>query len=165
MAFGAILVAARVLYPFEYVDLVRRAARDRDLDPALVASLVRAESRFRADAVSPRGAMGLMQLMPETAAWIAQSLGETAADLRDPATNLRLGAWYLRYLLDRFGRADLALAAYNAGPTRVDEWLATSRPIYAETEAFVRRVLRGVAVYRVFFAVPWLVHVAPSLPI
>ncbi len=156
-------VGFRVLYPAERIDLVRAQAAAVGLDPALVCSLVRAESRFHVDAVSPHGAIGLMQLMPDTAAWIAEQLGLAAVDLRDAATSLRLGTWYLRYLIDRFGRLDLALAAYNAGPTRVDRWLAAGETPYAETAGFVRRVLRGVPVYRFVLGAPILVQITPSL--
>jgi len=159
------VVALRVLYPCDRLDLVRAQAQAAGLDPALVCSVVRAESRFRADAVSPRGAVGWMQLMPDTAEWVADRLGRSARDLRDPETNLLLGTAYLRYLLDRFGRTDLALAAYNAGPTRVDQWVAAGEAQYAETSAFVVRVLRGVPVYRVFLTAPFLLRITPSLAI
>ncbi len=156
-------VGFRVLYPVERLDLVRAQAAAAGLDPALVCSVVRAESRFHTDAVSPRGAIGLMQLMPDTAAWIAEKLGVTAFDLRDPETNLRLGIWYLRYLIDRYGRVDLALAAYNAGPTRVDQWVSAGQTAFAETSAFVDRVVRAVPVYRVILGAPILVQITPSL--
>lgn len=158
-------VGLRVLYPCEALDLVRSQAAAASLDPALVCSVVRAESRFRRDAVSPHGAVGLMQLMPDTASWVAARLGTPTGDLTDPETNLRLGTTYLRYLIGRFGRLDLALAAYNAGPGRVDQWIAEGEAGYAETSAFVRRVLRGVPVYRVFLFAPFLVRITPSLAI
>jgi soluble lytic murein transglycosylase len=156
-------VGLRALYPLERSDLVRAQAEEAGLDPALVSSLVRAESRFHTDAVSPRGAVGLLQLMPATAEWIARKLGVTTFDLRNPETNLRFGTWYLTYLLKRFGRIDLALAAYNAGPTRVDQWLAAGETAFPETTAFVRRVLRGVSVYRFVLGAPILVQITPSL--
>jgi soluble lytic murein transglycosylase len=156
-------VGFRVLYPVERMDLVRAEAAAAGLDPALVCSVVRAESRFHANAVSPHGAVGLMQLMPDTAGWIALRLGLTAPDLYDPETNLRFGTWYLRYLIDRYGRVDLALAAYNAGPTRVDQWVAAGQAAFAETSAFVRRVLRAAPVYRAMLGAPILVQITPSL--
>lgn len=156
-------VGFRVLYPAERIDLVRAEAAAAGLNPALVCSVVRAESRFHADAVSSRGAVGLMQLMPDTADWIAKRLGLATPDLYDPETNLRLGTWYLRYLVDRYGRVDLALAAYNAGPSRVDQWVTAGQTAFAETTAFVRRVLRAVPVYRVVLGAPILVQITPSL--
>jgi soluble lytic murein transglycosylase len=161
----AALVIVRVLYPLENAERVLVHASALGLDPALVASLVRAESRFHADAVSSRGAVGLMQLMPDTATWIAQKLGVAAFDLADPETNLWFGTWYLRYLVDRFGRTDLAVAAYNAGPSRMDQWLASGDTVYPETSAFVRRVLRGIPVYHFLLRAPTLVRITPSLPL
>jgi soluble lytic murein transglycosylase len=157
------LVCLRILYPLERLDLVRAQAEAAGLDSALVCSLVRAESRFHADAVSTRGAIGLLQLMPDTASWIAGRLGVATFRLGDPKTNLQFGTWYLRYLMDRFGAVDLALAAYNAGPSRVDQWLATGETAFPETEAFVRRVRRSMPVYHILLAAPILVQITPSL--
>jgi len=158
----------RILYPIGYLDLIRASADEYGLDLALVGSLVRAESRFRADAVSPRGAVGLMQIMPDTGAWIAARIGlaaYTPEQLFDPATNLRLGCWYLRHMLDRFPNLEQALWAYNAGATRVDEWLAAGQSPFPETSAYVRRVLRAVSIYRLYLRWSFLVRVTPSSPL
>ena len=97
-------------------------------------SVVAAESGYRTDAVSPKGAIGLMQLMPAT----AQAYG---ADPRDPAQNVEAGAAYLRELLIKYnGDPRLALAAYNAGPGAVDRYNGV--PPYAETQTYIERVLR-----------------------
>jgi soluble lytic murein transglycosylase len=146
------------------LDRVRAHAEAAGLDPALVCAVVRAESRFHANAVSPRGAVGLMQIMPDTALWIASRLNVTAFDTHDPETNLRFGTWYLRYLVDRFDNLDLALAAYNAGPTRVAGWVAQGATAFPETAAYVTRVRRAVPVYRFLLSVPILLQVTPSLP-
>ncbi len=85
------------------------------------------ESKFDADARSDRGAIGLMQLLPETAKGIAARTGGSqfrVSDLYDPEINVRYGAWYLRHLLDKYGSERLALAAYNAGQANVDRWRA-----------------------------------------
>jgi soluble lytic murein transglycosylase-like protein len=95
---------------------IRAAAQRHDLDPDLLTALVWTESSFVPDAVSHAGAIGLAQLMPAT----ADALG---VDPFDPAQNLEGGAKYLRQMIDRFGRVDLALAAYNAGPTRLSNLL------------------------------------------
>ncbi len=163
---GGFLLGAHVLFPFPYRTLIVAAAERNGLDPRLVLAVVRAESRFRPDAVSDEGAVGLMQLTPPTAAWVAgqRRLGAavTPADLRDPAYNLAAGAWYLAWLLRQFGgRLPVAVAAYNAGPTTVRAWLDAGRwngrrgdadaiP-YPETRGFVRRVLGGYAVYRALY--------------
>jgi hypothetical protein len=113
--------------------LIASAASTYQMDPDFVASVVKAESGFNPTAVSPRGAQGLMQLMPETAAMLG------AEDLLDPATNLWAGTRYLRQLLDRFaGDAVKALAAYIAGPKRVEQY---GVPQYGETRAYVSRII------------------------
>jgi len=160
------LVGLRALYPIVHTESLVGFAVQNGLDPALVASVVRCESRFKASAVSPRGAIGLMQIVPETGAWIAQQLeihDFEVDSLYDPALSLRFGSWYLRYLLDRFGVRDDALMAYNAGPSRVDEWLAGAGDVFPETRAFVERVARSLPVYRLYFAAPWLYRITPSL--
>jgi soluble lytic murein transglycosylase-like protein len=113
--------------------LVRASAAAYSIDPALVRSIVEAESGFDPRATSPAGARGLMQLMPET----AQSLG--VVDAYDAQENLRGGTRYLRGLLDRFGDVRLAVAAYNAGPAAVERFGGV--PPFPETQQYVRRVL------------------------
>jgi len=160
------LVGLRALYPIAHTAALVDFAVQSGLDPALVASVVRCESRFKASAVSSRGAIGLMQIAPETGTWIAQQLKipDFEADgLYDPVLNLRFGSWYLRYLLDRFGDRNDALMAYNAGPSRVDEWLAGAGDVFPETRAYVERVARSLPVYRLYFAAPWLYRITPSL--
>ena len=118
--------------------LVARLGKELELHPALVHSVIEAESNYDADAVSSKGAVGLMQLMPETARELA------VADRRDPGQNVRGGASYLKQLLERYsGSRDgllRALAAYNAGPGKVDRY--DGLPPYDETRLFVRRVIR-----------------------
>jgi soluble lytic murein transglycosylase-like protein len=116
-------------------ELVEQAARKHGLPPALVHSVVRAESAYRPNAVSSKGAIGLMQLMPAT----AKGYG---ADPKDPAQNVEAGTEYLRDLLIKYdGRATRALAAYNAGPGAVDRYNGV--PPYRETRSYVGRVLKN----------------------
>lgn len=142
---------ARVRYPLRYEAIVRGHAENYRLDPALVAAVIYQESRFRADARSPSGAVGLMQLLPETAVGIAQRTGGSAFrvdDLLDPELNVRYGSWYLRHLLDKYGDTRLALAAYNAGQANVDRWRRDGRGVvFAETRHYVERVQRLRDVY------------------
>lgn len=119
-----------------YADLFNRAGATYGVDPSLLAAVARQESGFRATAVSPAGARGLMQLMPAT----AQGLGVT--DSFDPAQSVDGAARLLRDLLDRFGRVDLALAGYNAGPGAVLRYDGV--PPYPETQNYVRSILSMV---------------------
>jgi len=130
-------------YPTPYQPEVEDAARQNSLDTALVYGLMRQESRFVADIVSGAGAVGLMQLMPPTALWIAHKTGRTSVptpQLEDPELNIQLGTYYLRYVLDRLdGLQALAAAAYNAGPGRAQAWrgsLPLEGAIYVETIPF-----------------------------
>jgi peptidoglycan lytic transglycosylase len=134
----------RIRYPLRYEQIVRGHAKNYDLDPALLAAVIYQESKFRADAKSSSGAIGLMQLRPETAEGIAIRTGGArfrVSDLYNPEINVRYGSWYLRHLLDKYGDEKDALAAYNAGQRNVDEWRAEGKGIqFPETRAYVDRV-------------------------
>ena len=142
----------RLQYPLDYGDAVRAHAARNDLDAALVAAVIYEESRFRPAARSKVGAIGLMQLLPVTAQTIADRTGGTSfrvEDLYDPDVNIRYGSWYLRHLLDKYGDERLALAAYNAGETRVDGWVQTRKGIaFSDVRAYVEKVERSKKIYR-----------------
>ena len=130
-------------YPTPYQTEIEDAARQNGLDTALVYGLVRQESRFVSDIVSAAGAVGLMQLMPPTARWVAQQTGRKslrAPKLEDPELNIQLGTHYLRYVLDKLdGLPALGAAAYNAGPRRAQAWrgpVPLEGAIYVETIPF-----------------------------
>jgi soluble lytic murein transglycosylase len=142
----------RARYPLEYEQVVRSYADERDLDPTLVAAMIYAESRFDPHARSDAGAIGLMQILPETGTFIARSTGGeefVVADLRDPDLNVRYGTWLVAHLLERYdGDLRLALAAYHAGSGNVDDWLAAGSGIaFPETQAYVDEVERVRRVY------------------
>lgn len=141
----------RARYPLEYEHIIRGHARNYELDPALLAAVIYAESRFDPSARSPAGALGLMQLLPETAEGIALRTGGdrfVVADLLDPEINVRYGSWYLDHLRDRYGDTRLALAAYHAGQGNVDEWLRDGGGIrFPETRAYVESVTSVRRVY------------------
>jgi soluble lytic murein transglycosylase len=142
----------RLWYPLRYEQIVRGHARNYDLDPALLAAVIYQESKFKADAKSKSGAIGLMQLLPDTAKGIAVHTGGTAFrvdDLYDPEINVRYGAWYLRRLLRKYGDERTALAAYNAGQDNVDRWRRNGLDIqFPETRAYVNRVEDLKQIYR-----------------
>jgi soluble lytic murein transglycosylase len=142
----------RTRYPLEYEGVVHVYARDHDLDPALLAAVVYAESRFDPDARSAAGAVGLMQLLPRTARGIALRTGGTrfvVADLRNPDINVRYGSWYIDHLRAHYhGNVRLALAAYHAGQGNVDRWQREGAGIaFPETQAYVDEVERVRRVY------------------
>jgi peptidoglycan lytic transglycosylase len=142
----------RLWYPLRYEQIVRGHAQNYDLDPALLAAVIYQESKFKASARSSSGAIGLMQLLPDTARGIAVHTGGTAFrvdDLYNPEINVRYGAWYLRHLLQKYGDERIALAAYNAGQDNVDRWRRAGVGIqFAETRAYVDRVEDLKQIYR-----------------
>ena len=165
-------------YMTPYKDALMGAAQQTGVDEALVFGLVRQESRFRADAISGAGAVGLMQLMPPTAKWVAKQLGETdyrPSHIGDVATNARFGTYYFKYWLDKFDNLPLlAIAGYNAGPGRAQAWRAKRNlegAIYAETIPFnetrdyVKKVLANAVAYgRQFGATPSLKAMLSVIP-
>jgi soluble lytic murein transglycosylase len=148
--------------PLRHDDIIRQQAEDKRLDPSLIAGVIYVESRFR-DQTSHAGAKGLMQIMPATADYIARKSGGTEfeqGDLATPQINIAYGSWYLRYLLEHYhGNTILALAAYNAGEGKVDEWwrnaadrgerfrVADHIP-FPETREYVGKVLTARRAYR-----------------
>src|SRR5436190_6481708 len=148
--------------PLRHEDIIRQQAAQKNLDPSLIAGVIYVESRFR-DQTSKAGAKGLMQLLPSTADYIARKSGGTRfqqGDLATPQINIAYGTWYLRYLLQHYhGNEVLAIAAYNAGEGKVDEWYrdavsrgedfdaATHIP-FPETRDYVARVLDARKRYR-----------------
>jgi soluble lytic murein transglycosylase len=142
----------RLWYPLRYEQIVRGHADNYSLDPALLAAVIYQESKFKADARSTSGAIGLRQLLPDTAKGIALHTGGSAFrvdDLYDPEINVRYGAWYLRHLLRKYRDERSALAAYNAGQDNVDRWRRNGQEIqFSETRAYVDRVEELKEIYR-----------------
>jgi soluble lytic murein transglycosylase len=151
-----------VFYPLAYWDTITQEARAKNLDPYVVAGLIRQETVFNPRAVSPANAYGLMQLLPGTAQLTAKRYGvddviTTETLLSNPRLNIRLGTSYLREQLDKYGRIEYVAAAYNAGPGRLVEWRA-SLPLqidewdeaipFKETRGYVQGVVRNMLQYR-----------------
>ena len=152
---GAPYLARHYAYPLEYSEYIYASSQENRVPFSLVAAVILAESKFDEDAESEPGALGLMQLMPETARWIAEQRGQaepTEADIKSPRKNIDAGTWYLSYLSKEFGgNVVLTLAAYNAGRGHVEEWVETYGWTsgfddidvipFPETRTYVRRVL------------------------
>lgn len=153
------------VYPLQYDYMVRQYAHADGVDPALVAAVILAESKFNETAASHRGARGLMQIMPETGTWIAEKMkwrDFTPEQLADVRTNIRMGTWYLAYLLKVYqGNTVLALAAYNAGRGTVDGWRETygwpkdfskiEEIPFSETREYVKMVLLNEQQYKALY--------------
>ena len=154
-----------VTLPLRHDGIIRQQAAEKELDPALIAAVIYQESRFQ-NRTSSAGAKGLMQILPSTAQFIARRSGGTQFEIRDlanPEINIRYGAWYLRYLLGTYGGdATLAVAAYNAGHTNVDRWVAAAGGRenfdaktdihFPETRAYVQGVSERRRGYREHYA-------------
>jgi soluble lytic murein transglycosylase len=155
----------RLSLPLSHASLIREQARNKHLDPALIAAVIYAESKFE-PRTSSAGAEGLMQILPETAYYLAHLSGGsrfTASDLATPSVNVAYGSYYLRYLLDHYNGSELlAVAAYNGGLANVDNWVSRARaaghPLdasaipFPETREYVQRVLSAQRAYREKYA-------------
>lgn len=147
---------AKKMYPIKYVQIISVNSEKYDVDPHLIAAVIRVESNFQTGRESAKGASGLMQLMPSTADWIIEraALEHVTPEqlLHDPETNIELGTWYLNHLLAQFDQEKVkAIAAYNAGPGNVAKWIdqgiwsgeyATADDIpFPETSSYVQKVI------------------------
>jgi soluble lytic murein transglycosylase len=163
-----VVVASRVQHepggsglPLSDAAVIREQAADKHLDPALIAAVIYAETKFD-PRPSSAGAEGLMQILPRTAEYLARRSGATTftvTDLGTPTVNIAYGSYYLRYLLDHYGGQEmLAVAAYNGGETNVDRWVAEARSAggqltvneipFSQTRAYVDKVLQAQQDYR-----------------
>ena len=155
----------KVFYSFPNQEIIFYYAQLNQVDPYLIAAVIKTESNFNNKAVSAKGALGLMQLMPDTAAWIANQMGKKdfkTQDLYNQETNIALGSWYLANLLKEFkGDTILVLASYNGGRGNVKEWLENKhwngehntldQIPFPETRQFVRKVLWNYKMYNYLY--------------
>jgi len=155
----------RLFYPWPYRREITASANRFQVDPHLLAALIRVESRFDPHAQSAAGARGLMQVMPNTAAWIAPQIGlqDFHPDLLyQPEINLLIGSWYLAHLFQEFnGNLTAVLAAYNAGRGNVKAWMETGqwegtvadlhRIPFPETQLYLKAVLRDYEIYKYLY--------------
>lgn len=164
---GFLIFSGSVLYgrlfPLEYEEVIEKYAAEYEVDPYLVYGLIHTESRFQTYAISPAGAMGLMQITPETGEFIAKRLQMEDYEesmLYVPEVNIRMGIYYLSYLEESFPVKETRLAAYNAGPNRVKGWLDDSNVgsggvlhsiPFEETRNYVERVTFRETIYRILY--------------
>ncbi len=151
-------------YNIEYSEEVKKASEEFGVEESVIYAVIKTESNFDKDAVSRVGAIGLMQLMPETYLWIATRLGEKCDEemITDPLTNIRYGTYYLKFLYERLEDEKAVFASYNAGYTRVKGWLADNRYSsdgknltnipYPETSSYVKKVSKALNVYKELLA-------------
>ena len=164
-----------IFYPLKYKDEIISASKELGVPAETIASIINAESKFNEKAVSKKGAVGLMQVLPSTASWTIQRLSGSSisknpelesslydektkeGELLEPTTNIRVGTCYFSYLLTKFGDMDVALCAYNAGEGVVKNWLSKKeyssngkvlkKIPYSETKDYVEKVNRNIKIY------------------
>ncbi|WP_250227497.1 lytic transglycosylase domain-containing protein [Anaeropeptidivorans aminofermentans] len=157
----AFVTAFKIAFPVKHLDLIIKYADKYGLDHDLVCAMIRAESNFDANAVSKRGAEGLMQIIKLTGDWGAGEIGlenYTYSRIKEPEINLDVGCWYIAKLLKQYGNVDTALAAYNAGSGTVSKWLydpenstdnkTLYRIPYPETKKYVEKVNTYRKIYK-----------------
>lgn len=147
-------------YPMKYCDEIKKYSLEFDVDGGLVASVINVESGYREGVISSKGAKGLMQIIPSTGEWLADRLGEEFEEekLLDSDFNIKLGTYYLSYLIGKFGDVKIALCSYNAGEGNVKSWLKDERYSsngkeltkipFKETENYVNRVEKNYKYYK-----------------
>ncbi|MGI5918042.1 MAG: lytic transglycosylase domain-containing protein [Christensenellales bacterium] len=161
----ALRLGVDIYFPLKYQDLIVRyskefSLKEKGIDEYHIAAIIRTESRFNEKAESKKGAIGLMQILPDTGAWAAEKIGigdYTADSLWNPEVNIRIGCWYLAYLSDMFnGDLIKVFAAYNAGPTNVKNWLEDDGKLvnigHAETQGYVIRVEKYYDIYKALYS-------------
>ncbi len=144
------------LYPLDYREEIERLSGEYSIDKYFVCAVICAESHFDENAVSHQGAVGLMQVMPATGEWAAGHIGlddYSEEKLKVPEINITIGCWYLSYLNELFNRdARKVLAAYNAGPAKVQDWLDGGDELgdipYNETESYLKKVQFYYEIYK-----------------
>lgn len=152
------------MYPVYYKQEIKRAAEKYQVDPYLILAIIQIESKFQSQRVSHKGAIGMMQIMPDTAKWILEQSGASVSldQLAHPTMNIEIGSWYLSFLEKKYrGNMIAVIAAYNAGPGSVDNWLKndvwngtyddlTSIP-FGETRHYIERVLYFYGRYQAIY--------------
>lgn len=154
---AALYSALRAAYPIKYRAAIEKYSAEYNVDGKLMLSIMKNESGFSKNAVSRKNAVGLMQITPETAQWIAEKTDAGEFLLSDPETNIMFSCWYMDYLCGRFSSVKTAVAAYNAGEGNVKRWLQDGRYShdgvelskipYGETSKYVSDVMSAYNIY------------------
>jgi soluble lytic murein transglycosylase len=159
----------KFLYPIHFQEEIKQNAAQYELDPFLIAAIIRVESNYQTHIESRKGAFGLMQLMPDTSEWIVDTARFSPSykkDLHHPSISIQLGSWYLNWLHKQFkGNTVAAIAGYNAGQGNVIQWLQTEKwdgtlkhadniP-YGETRHYIQRVLYYYNKYHILYDQEW----------
>ncbi|HEY9061595.1 MAG TPA: lytic transglycosylase domain-containing protein [Pseudobacteroides sp.] len=173
VARSCIITVAKNIYPVKYKDSVIKYSTEYEIDPYLVLSVIKAESNFRSTVISPKKAIGLMQIMEETGKWAAQEMkieGFTTNDLYNPDTNIRIGCWYLSHLEKQFKnyaeatddeKEEYVLASYNGGISNVKRWIKNTQNngsgmfheniTFKETRQYLKRVKGNYKIYKILY--------------
>ena len=165
LAFVASIMYLKLVYPLAYEDLIQKYSREYGIDPYLIAAIINVESRYDKNALSNKGARGLMQISPITGEWAAKELSIADFDLEklyDPDINIRIGSWYLKVLEEEFnGSLQLILAAYNGGSGNVSNWLKNeeysqdglvlTKIPFKETEEYIKKVEKNIKIYNILY--------------
>ena len=143
------------MFPKRYENYIVEYSNEFGLEKELVYAVIKVESDFKKDAVSKSGALGLMQILPSTAKWIAKELGEDYLDEKmfEPKTNIKFGCFYLNYLFEKFDSLEVVICAYNAGEGNVLEWIENGRLEkdkidFEETRNYLKKVEKYYRVYK-----------------
>lgn len=154
------------IFPIEYENIIQKCAEKYNVEKSLIFAVINAESRFDGNAVSNKGAKGLMQIMPDTAIWIAEKAkidGITKENYYEVENNINLGVWYLSYFLEKYNSKNLALASYNAGRGNVLKWLNDKRYSndgktlhtipFGETDRYIKKIQILQKGYEIIFKI------------
>lgn len=156
--------ALKNIYKTEYLSIINNECTVYNLSPIEILSVIKAESNFKPDAVSSKGAIGLMQITLETANWCAGKIGMSNLDTSDlyvPEINIKIGTYYYAYLLDKYNDKNTAIAAYNAGMGNVGKWLQnslystdgskiTDTP-FKETNRYITKINNNIKIYKLLY--------------
>ena len=165
----------KYFYPYNYKEYVEKYSNEYNLDPLLVLSVIKAESKFKENSTSSKGAKGLMQIMDSTGQWISSNVEISyflPHMLYNPEINIMMGCWYLNNLIEQFGNVDTALAAYNAGSGNVNEWLKDSEYSkdgetlynipFAETKKYVDKIKVSYKMYKYLYYKKFTSFISPT---